>query len=107
MTIKNLREYIAKEGKIPMYGMMFKLLDEDLVRIFILNNVFETTYKKFIDLKNNLALSDSIFDKDITSMRIVKDDKLQHTMVLNIDTRIQEIKPKKPEGGAKAGMKYI
>jgi hypothetical protein len=28
-------------------------------------------------------------------------------MVLNIDTRIQEIKPKKPEGGAKAGMKYI
>lgn len=107
MTIKNLREYIAKEGKVPMYGMMFKLLDEDLVRIFILNNVFETTYKKFIDLKNNLALSDSIFDKDITSMRIVKDDKLQHTMVLNIDTRIQEIKPKKPESGIKAGMKYL
>ena len=107
MTIKNLREYIAKEGKVPMYGMMFKLLDEDLVRIFISNNVFETTYKKFIDLSNNLGFSDNIWNKDITKMRIIKDEKLQHIMVLNIDTRIEEIKPKKPESGIKAGMKYL
>lgn len=103
MTLQNLKDEITKKGEIPMYGMKFRLLDDDLVRIFISNNKFEMRYDKFVST-SDLGFSTNIMKTELTKLTIEKDEKLPHKMILVIDLRPKK-KKKVVDTGINARMK--
>ena len=103
MTLQNLKDEITEKGEIPMYGMKFRLLDDDLVRIFISNNKFEMRYDKFVST-SDLGFSTNIMKTELTKLTIEKDEKLPHKMILVIDLRPKK-KKKVVDTGINARMK--
>lgn len=103
MTLKNLRSEITDRGEIPMYGMKFKLLDDDLVRILISNNKFEIKYNKFVS-KKDLGFADNIMNTELSKLTIEKDEKLPHKMILVIDLRPRKKINKIDNSGISAKM---
>lgn len=105
MTINEYRKHLGLNA-INIYGIEWNFIEDDLVRIIASNDIYEIKFKNFINLGNSLGLSDKFKEQEITDLKIVKDERLPHVMVLLIDVRPKESK-EKAEGGITARMKFM
>lgn len=85
MTLKQYRTYL-QSNPVECFGMNFSLFSHDIVRIRTDKDSYETKYDKFLDVKNNLHLSDKIWELEITDIIVRKDEPFSHTVVLILDT---------------------
>lgn len=105
MTINQYRKHI-KENPVQCFGMNFKMLEQDIVRIRTEKDTYEIKYTNFIDLNNSLSLSDKIKELEITDILVRKHELSPHTVVLVLDT-ISKDREDSTSNGIKANMKYI
>lgn len=92
MTIQEYRQFLNDGNKVECYGMSFRALDSDVVRILTEDCAYDIKLPSFKSLDTNLYLSDEMLSKEITKILVKKHETDKHCVVFQLDTRETKIK---------------